>query len=111
MKQVVIENPILNSPFEEPRRHFKFTDEGITDEIVESRRISQYFIPIPRPKKKSPKQLTFETEWTADRIEENRLINQIRGAVAKWRKGGYVGIKKTTARLLEYWQRPARERR
>jgi type III restriction enzyme len=26
MKQVVIENPILNSPFEEPRRHFKFTE-------------------------------------------------------------------------------------
>jgi type III restriction enzyme len=109
MKQVVIENPILNSPFEEPRRHFKFTEDGITDEIVESRRISQYFIPIPHPKKKSPKQLTFETQWTADRIEENRLINQIREAVAKWRKGGYIGITKTTARLLDYWKRPDRE--
>jgi type III restriction enzyme len=111
MKQVVIENPILNSPFEEPRRHFKFTEDGITDEIVEARRVSQYFIPIPRPKKKSPKQLTFETQWTADRIEENRLINQIREAVAKWRKGGYIGITKTTARLLEYWKRPERERK
>jgi type III restriction enzyme len=109
MKQVVIENPILNSPFEEPRRHFKFTEDGITDEIVESRRVSQYFIPIPRPKKKSPKQLSFETQWTADRIEENRLINQIREAVAKWRKGGTIGITKTTARLLEYWKRPERE--
>jgi len=109
MKQVVIENPILNSPFEEPRRHFRFTEDGITDEIVEARRVSQYFIPIPRPKKKSPKQLSFETEWTADRIEENRLINQIREAVAKWRKGGYVGITKTTTRLLEYWKRPERE--
>jgi hypothetical protein len=49
MKQVVIENPILNSPFEEPRRYFKFTDEGITDEIVEARRVSQYFIPIHLP--------------------------------------------------------------
>jgi len=109
MKQVVIENPILNSPFEEPRRHFKFTEDGITDEIVETRRVSQYFIPIPRPKKKSPKQLSFETQWTADRIEENRLINQIREAVTKWRKGGYIGITKTTARLLEYWKRPERE--
>ncbi len=111
MKQVVIENPILNSPFEEPRRHFKFTEDGITDEIFEARRVSQYFIPIPRPKKKSAKQLSFETQWTADRIEENRLINQIREAVAKWRKGGYVGITKTTARLLEYWKRPERERK
>lgn len=34
MRQVVIENPILNSPFVEPIRHFKFTDEGITNDIV-----------------------------------------------------------------------------
>lgn len=37
MKQVVIENPVINSPFEEPTRHFRFTDEGITNEIVEFR--------------------------------------------------------------------------
>jgi type III restriction enzyme len=111
MKPVVIENPILNSPYEEPRRHFKFTEDGITDEIVEDRRISQYFIPIPRPKKKNPKQLSFETQWTADRIEENKLINQIREAVEKWCKGDYVGITRITARLLEYWKRPERERK
>jgi alpha-beta hydrolase superfamily lysophospholipase len=45
MPQVVIENPILNSPFKEPTRHFKFSDDGITDEVVESRRISSYFVP------------------------------------------------------------------
>ncbi|MFT3895307.1 MAG: DEAD/DEAH box helicase family protein [Anaerolineales bacterium] len=111
MPQVVIENPVLNSPFEEPKRHFKFTEDGITDEIVEERRISQYFVPIPRAKKKSPKQLSFETEWTADRVEENKDINRIRERVAIWRKGGYVGITKTTSRLLEYWKREDRERR
>jgi type III restriction enzyme len=42
MSQVVIENPIINSPFDEPTQHFRFTDEGITDEIVEGRRISSY---------------------------------------------------------------------
>jgi hypothetical protein len=36
VSQVVIENPILNSPYEEPRRHFRFTEDGITDEIVEA---------------------------------------------------------------------------
>ena len=36
MKQVVIENPVLNSPFEVRRRYFKFDDEGITNEIVEA---------------------------------------------------------------------------
>ena len=111
MKQIVIENPVLNSPFEEPKRHFRFTDDGITDEVAEERRISQYFVPIPRAKKKSVKQLSFETEWTADRVEENKEINRIRERVAIWRKGGYVGITKTTSRLLEYWKREDRERR
>ncbi|HLO14499.1 MAG TPA: DEAD/DEAH box helicase family protein [Anaerolineales bacterium] len=111
MPQVVIENPILNSPFEEPKRHFRFTEDGITDEIIEERRISQYFIPIPRARKKSPKQLSFETEWTSDRVEENKDINRIRERVAIWRKGGYVGITKTTSSLLEYWKREDRERR
>jgi len=111
MKQVVIENPILNSPFEEPRKHFRFTDEGITNEIVEQRRISTYFVPIPRPKKKLARQLIFDTEWTADRIEENKFINQVRERVVQWRKGGYVGISRMTARLLEYWQRPDREKK
>lgn len=36
MKKVVVENPILNSPFGEPTRQFEFTDEGISKELVES---------------------------------------------------------------------------
>lgn len=111
MQQVVIENPVINSPFVEPKRHFRFTEQGITDEIVDGRRVSSYFIPIPRAKKKNPKQLAFETEWTADRIEENKLINKIRERVAVWRQGGYVGITKTTAQLLDYWKRDDRGRR
>ena len=39
--QIIIENPILNSPFEEPSRHFKFTDDGITNEVAEKRRVSE----------------------------------------------------------------------
>ena len=40
MGQVVIENPILNSPFAQPTRHFKFDDDGITDEVEDFRRVS-----------------------------------------------------------------------
>jgi type III restriction enzyme len=109
--QAVIENPVINSPFDEPKRHFKFSDEGITNEIIEGRRVSSYFIPIAAPRKKGKKQLYFDTEWTKDRIEENKFINQIRERVFRWRAGGYVGVTKTTARLLEYWQRPDRDRR
>ena len=52
MAQIVIENPVLNSPFEEPQRHFKFNDDGITDEIAKGRRRSSYFVSIARPRKK-----------------------------------------------------------
>jgi len=112
MPPVVIENPILNSPFQEPRQHFRFSDEGITKEIVEARRVSSYFIPIAKPKKKGKAaQLAFDTEWTRDRIEENVFINRIRSRVSLWRKGNYEGITKTTRRLLEYWKNPERERK
>jgi hypothetical protein len=40
MPQVVIEDPVLNSPFLEPSRHFKFSENGITDEVIEARRVS-----------------------------------------------------------------------
>jgi type III restriction enzyme len=106
----VIENPVINSPFAEPQRHFRFSNEGITNEIADQRRVSSYFIPIAQPKKKS-NQLSFETEWTKDRLEENVFINQVRARVALWRKGGYVGVTRTTRSLLKYWTRAERERK
>ncbi len=106
----VIDNPILNSPFREPARHFRFDEQGITSDIVERRRTSAYFIPIAQPRKKG-KQLQFETEWTEDRLEENRMVHLIRQRVDAWRKGGHVGVTGTTARLLEYWTNPDRDRR
>src|SRR2546426_3966464 len=107
MKQVVIENPVINSPFEEPNRHFRFSDEGITNEIIEARRTSSYFIPIARPKKKG-KQLVLDTEWTQDRVEENMFVNQIRTRVEKWRLAGRPSstVTKLTAQLLNYWTNP-----
>jgi len=111
VKQVVIENPVINSPFDEPTRHFRFTDEGITNEIIDGRRSSSYFVPIARPRKKGQKQLEFDTEWTQDRIEENKLVNQIRARVKLWREGGYIGVTPTTNRLLVYWTDADREKK
>jgi hypothetical protein len=112
MKQVVIENPVINTPFKEPNRHFRFTEEGISGEMVESRRVSSYFIPIARPKKKGKQtQLSFDTEWTQDRVKENEQINKIRSRISLWRQGGYLGITRTTARLLEHWSDPEREKK
>ncbi len=76
MKQVVIENPVLNSPFEVPERHFKFDDEGITNEIIEARRNSAYFIPIAKPKMQG-KQLRFDAGWTQERVRQNEDIDEV----------------------------------
>lgn len=114
MAPVVIENPILNGPFSEPSRHFKFGDHGITDEITTGRRVSSYFIPIAKPKKTAKgknKQLVLDEDWIADRVEENIFINQVRDRVKLWREGGYKHVTKTTARLLEHWNSPERSRR
>ena len=106
----VIENPILNSPYREPTRHFEFDDDGITSTIVEGRRESSFFIPIAQPRKKiSATQLTLPGEsWTAERLTPNTFINQIREHVGLWRGSGYPGITAVTRDLLDYWTDPAR---
>ena len=103
----------LSTPlFEELERHFCFGETGITDKVVEAWRVSAYFVPIPPSKKKSgQEQLVLGTEWTKDRQKKNKLINHIRNTMAKWRFGGYDGVTNTTRALLEYWQRPERERK
>lgn len=105
----LIENPVINSPFEEPKRHFRFDDHGITDEIVIGRRRSAYFIPIAKPKLKGV-QKTLDL-GVQHRAEENQLINDLRERVAHWRQAGRPYTTATTRRLLDYWTRPERERR
>ncbi|MEJ2703659.1 MAG: hypothetical protein P8Z79_14570 [Sedimentisphaerales bacterium] len=38
VNQVVVENPVINSPFGEPRRHLCFADEGMTNEVIDGGR-------------------------------------------------------------------------
>jgi type III restriction enzyme len=111
MPDQTIDNPVINSPFVEPCKHFLFTEDGITNEIVEKRRVSAYFIPIPKARKKAAQATLFETEWKKDRLKENDFINRVREQVRVWRLGGYVHVTSTTRRLLEYWNRSGRERR
>ncbi len=102
MREAVIENPVINSAFAEPRRHFKFDDDGITNEIVDARRPSAYFIPVAQPKKKG-KQLELGTEWTDDRLRENDYINEVRaavGALARTRLPGHHAYDPPPARVL-----------
>ena len=86
MADRIIDNPIINSPYRAPEKHFRFDDEGITNEIVPGRRPSQYFIPIPRPRKRGQQiELDF-AEFTADKIRKNDFVNEVRARVDLWRK-------------------------
>ncbi len=109
MAHIIIDNPILNSPFREPTRHFKFDEQGITNEVLDERRRSGYFIPIAQPRKKG-QQLQFETQWTQDRYKESEFINKVRRRVGQWRQGGHIGTTQTTSRMLSYWTDPDREK-
>jgi type III restriction enzyme len=111
MADIIIQNPVINSPFTEPVRHFEFGEQGITGTIIEgARRESSYFVPIPRSRRQSV-QLSLETEWTRDRLKANEDVNRIREKVSAWRRGGHVGVTPTTARLLRYWTDPERDRK
>ena len=110
MSKVTIENPVINSPFQEPQRHFKFTQRGITEDIVEGRRRSEYFIPIPKPRKQSREdQMALLPD--PELREANVFINRVRAQVTAWRNSGYPGVTPTTKRLLEHWNNPENEPR
>src|SRR6516162_7056190 len=101
MPQIVIENPILNSPYREPTRHFRFdANNEITKIIDAGRRGSSYFLPIATPKKKAAPGLF-------DAIEETKAdsghVNTIRRLVKGWRDLGWPDITPMTPTLLEHW--------
>lgn len=104
-------SPILNSPYFEPNRHFKADERGLTQEIIESRRPSSFYIPVPRAKTKQQK-LDFNTSEGAfgnELQKENEFINKIRAKIKPWRENGYNGITKTSRDLLMYWRDENRE--
>ena len=105
-----ITNPVINGPYDEPSRHFRFDDDGITDQVDEGRRRSEYFVPVPQTKKRGA-QLQFDNEWTLNRIQPNDFVNDVRGRVDLWRRRGYAHVTPTTRRLLEYWSNDGRENR
>jgi len=105
----IIENPIINSPYKAPDKHFKFDDDGITNEVIPGRRPSQYFVPVPRPRKRGQQVELDFAEFTADKIRLNDFVNEVRARVDLWRKQGYQSVTPTTRRLLEFWSDPARD--
>ena len=110
-------NPILNSPYEQPDRHFELAPNGPTGQFRDGRRPSESFVPIATTKKgkvgsDESEQFALDFEPTGERRERNSLINDLRRELADWRRGGhYNGVTPISRKLLQHWADPTRENR
>lgn len=108
------DNPILNSPYVEPTRHWELDkDNQPTQEVIESRRASSFITPVPPPRQKTgeqagldvanPEQLAYENQQYQTTIG----INDVRRQVDQWRKlpnPNDWGVTYTTRQLLQHWR-------
>lgn len=114
MSTAELDNPVINSPYDPPVKHFAIGPNGPTGDIVTGRRPSESFIPIPAPRKKqAAQQEGFDFDLTHERREENSLINDIRQRMELWRARGYPGATPVSRKLMEHWaaKPPVREDR
>ncbi len=99
------QNPILNSPYEEPRWHYSTDTQGHLnyEDIRRDRRIFDptlggYSMPVQRQKQSSLLEVNeFREEYGT------HLINLLRQEVGKWRKAEYPDTTGATRELLSYW--------
>jgi len=111
------DQPILNSPYESPRRHWELDPQGQpTQNVIEVRRRAEFITPIPKPKKqKKPK--NNQTEFVFDegkglstkeqQYDPTSIINEVRGHVSRWRawtNSNEWQVTPETARLLQHWR-------
>ncbi len=97
------ENPILNSPYEEPSLHYATDSDGALNytEIRKERRI---FTPDPYaiPERQKNQLSVFDIN---DHSEDYRTqpVNLIRQEVKQWRNAGYPETTRVTRELLYFW--------
>ena len=103
MPPTTIDNPILNSPYREPTRHFRLdANNEITNTVDAGRRGSSYFLPIAAPKKKAAPGL-FDDDYAGETKAESGHVNRIRQLVKKWRDVGWPDVTPVTRGLLDHW--------
>ncbi|MBM3347144.1 MAG: type III restriction endonuclease subunit R, partial [Betaproteobacteria bacterium] len=97
MAKTTIDRLIINSPYEEPVRYWRYERETRTFDLVEgNRRPAGYVVA-------SGDSQAFDDPGI---FVEIPLVNQIRPRIKAWRKAGYPGVSAITKRLLEYWRDP-----
>ncbi|MCX8081723.1 MAG: DEAD/DEAH box helicase family protein [Bacteroidia bacterium] len=97
------ENPILNSPYEEPLLHYATDADGSLNykNIIQGRRIFTPDIQVV-PTRQDPQSSIFEVnDLTAE--YSDHLINLCRKEVGKWRTEKYPNTTRVTKELLQFW--------
>ena len=84
MSNFEVPNPILSSPFEEPKEHWWIL-EGQPAERRQGRRPALYFYRDPKR----------ETDERGGLAIEMKLVNRIRERVKTWRESGCAGVTPT----------------
>ena len=106
MKAHEVPEPVLNSPFEEPKEHWRISEYD-PPERRRGRRPAMYFY---RP----PGHEALEDGVGVGTAIELKLVNRIRAKLAEWRSlalRGEGGVTRTTMELLRYWRRDGRRHR
>ena len=96
MAQSTIDRLIINSPYEEPARHWRYERETRLFSLEDGRRPAGYVVASESSK-------AFDDPGI---FVEIPLVNQIRPRVKAWREAGWPGVSSITKRLLEYWCDP-----
>src|SRR5271157_1000024 len=116
MANPFFDRPILNSPYECPRRHWELDEQGQpTQKIIEDRRRAEFITPIPKPKKrkKSSAQQNFVFDegkglsTQEQQYDPTSIINEVRGHVNRWRAWPNPSewqVTPETSRLLQHWR-------
>ena len=100
-----VEQPILCSPYEEPRYHWFYArDSGEPTRMAGRREASYWFKTVAAG---SARRLLLPDE---DR-DDLPLVNALRSDVRRWREADWPNASKTTRRLLRHWWRKDRLRR
>lgn len=115
MAEDFFSQPILNSPYEYPGRHWELDKSGQpTNLIGEIRRPAEFITPIPKPKKKKASRqkeldLSSDEDFVVDaqQYAHTQLINELRRLVDDWRTWPDPNswrVTPETGRLLQYWR-------
>ena len=100
---MTITNPILNSPYEEPQKHYATADDGSLnyDSIIKGRRIFTEDIPSI-PVQQGDQSEIFEINDHQEKYGK-LLVNLIRDEISKWREAHYPNTTRITRELLQFW--------